>query len=162
MFRKGDFSKLQKAGFPQFLLLLEASILLLYARLAITCLPIARVLRLFDLETASSTFPTNMSPEVRTEDISWAITTAASRLPLNCTCLVKALAGSVLLQRRHIPSLLFLGVSRSTAPENSLAAHAWLECNDEILTGGSERALFKQIAAYRNRKATSTSTVQAP
>lgn len=50
-------------------------------------------------------------------------------------CLVQALTGRILLQRRGIPSDLRIGVAKKNGER--LDAHAWLECGGAVVLGGS-------------------------
>jgi hypothetical protein len=69
------------------------------------------------------------------------------RLPWHTTCLVRAIAGRMMLGRRRLPSILYLGAQNSSTTE--IAAHAWLRCGevDVIGTVGAER--FTPITAFR-------------
>ena len=75
-----------------------------------------------------------------------AIDSAAARLPWQPTCLVRALAGSMMLTRRGVGSVVVLGVRRDDA---SLAAHAWLAVDDGTVCGGEEAANYRPLAAFR-------------
>ena len=57
------------------------------------------------------------------------------------TCLTQALSGQVLLARRRVPSHLHIGVAKSSTKK--LNAHAWLECDGQIVLGDHGR-----LAAY--------------
>jgi hypothetical protein len=54
-------------------------------------------------------------------------------------CLVKAVAAMKMLERRGIPSTLYLGSGRDD--KGMMVAHAWLRCGSYIVTGreGHER-----------------------
>lgn len=68
----------------------------------------------------------------------------ADRLPWRSTCLVRALAGAMLLRRRGITgATIRLGV-RKTA--DKLEAHAWLLFGPEALLGGEEAVGFTPLA----------------
>lgn len=79
-----------------------------------------------------------------------AIDAAASRLPWRPVCLPRALAGSLMLRRRGIPSRLVLGVRRD---QDGLAAHAWLlTAAGAIVCGGRDAGRFVPIAAFHARR----------
>jgi Transglutaminase-like superfamily len=65
----------------------------------------------------------------------WAVTVASQYVPA-ATCLTQALATQVLLSRRGHPTSLRIGVARSDAGE--FQAHAWVECQGEIVIGRVE------------------------
>lgn len=57
----------------------------------------------------------------------------ASRLVPGATCLPRALATRVMLERRGIPNALRFGVAKSAAGE--LEAHAWIEVDGRVVVG---------------------------
>lgn len=72
-------------------------------------------------------------------DVVRAVTRASPHVP-GATCLAQALAGWVMVRRRHAGAVVRLGVNRSATSE--LLAHAWLECNGERVIGGQSGADF--------------------
>lgn len=71
----------------------------------------------------------------RATRISWAIQSAAARVPWRSDCLVQALAAKRWLTREQIPSQLNLGVRVNAS--NIIEAHAWLRCDNVVVTGGN-------------------------
>lgn len=68
----------------------------------------------------------------------------AERLPWHSTCLVRALAGKLLLQRRGLTGAkIRLGVAKENG---SLVAHAWLIYGPEILLGGEEAEAYTPLS----------------
>lgn len=76
---------------------------------------------------------------VTAEQIHWAVVRAAEYVP-GSTCLVQAMAGSVLCRRAGIAADVRIGVGRD--PGRGFEAHAWLESNDRILLGEEESERF--------------------
>jgi len=75
-----------------------------------------------------------------------ALRRAANRLPWTSSCLVRAVAGRMMLRRLGLPTLLELGAR----PEGArLAAHAWLRCGDIDVIGAETAAEYTSIAAFR-------------
>lgn len=72
--------------------------------------------------------------------VAWAVEVVSRRLPMTDNCLVRAVATLSILRRRGLPGELRLGVARETGRE--FEAHAWVECEGEILVGGEEAARF--------------------
>ena len=75
-----------------------------------------------------------------------AVNRAAARLPWHSTCLVRALAGRLMLMRRGVPSLVVFGVTKRM---EHIHAHAWLVAGDGTVCGGREGAGFQPIAAFQ-------------
>lgn len=68
----------------------------------------------------------------------------ADRLPWHSTCLVRAIAGFLLLARRRVGGVsIRIGVRRA---EGRIDAHAWLLRGAEILLGGGETDTYAPLA----------------
>ena len=76
-----------------------------------------------------------------------ALVRVAHRVPWEASCLVRAIAGRMMLQRRRVPSVLHLGAR--TDREAELAAHAWLSCGDVHITGAEIADQYTPIATFR-------------
>ena len=74
-----------------------------------------------------------------------AVTSGARRVPMHSTCLMQALAARMMLVRRHVPSVLVLGVG---SHDGRPRAHAWLIAGGGAVCGGQEAADFRPIAAF--------------
>lgn len=68
----------------------------------------------------------------------------ADRLPWHSTCLVRAIAGQLLLKRRGLRGgVIRLGVKKEN---NTLAAHAWLIYGPQTLLGGEEAISYVPLS----------------
>ncbi|MFT4590661.1 MAG: hypothetical protein ACI8QF_004793 [Limisphaerales bacterium] len=75
--------------------------------------------------------------------VAWAVEAVSRRLPMTDNCLVRAVATLSMLRRRGLPAELRLGVAREAGRE--FEAHAWVECEGEILIGGEEADRFTRL-----------------
>lgn len=68
------------------------------------------------------------------------------------TCLMEAVAGKAMLNRRGIPNTLALGARTvpSEGGELNMEAHAWLRCGQTILLGGEAHDRFTVVAQFRS------------
>lgn len=64
-------------------------------------------------------------------------------------CLVKAVAAMKMLERRGIPSTLYLGSGRDH--KGLMTAHAWLRCGTYIVTGREGHEQFAIVGIFGNR-----------
>ncbi|MEC0207031.1 lasso peptide biosynthesis B2 protein [Paenibacillus lautus] len=107
-----------------------------------------RVFKLFPFQKVSSSLgePMKETPHGHTEQefslvrqISRAVHTMSRVTWWESQCLVKAVAAMKMLERRGIPSTLYLGSGRDD--KGMMVAHAWLRCGSYIVTGreGHER-----------------------
>jgi hypothetical protein len=75
-----------------------------------------------------------------------AIASGARRLPWSSTCLMRALAGQLMLSRRGQGGEVVFGVLPGGG---AFRAHAWLIAGGGTVCGGSEALDFSPIAAFR-------------
>ena len=66
-------------------------------------------------------------------------------------CLVQAIAGMKMLQRRNVASTLYLGTARDEG--GKLVAHAWLRSGPYYISGWEGMERFSVVAKFANRVA---------
>ena len=125
-------------------LLPEAALALVVARLIIGTLPFRFAVRFYRLQRGTALA---LAEDEKASQIGWAVRAVASRTPWTSTCLMQSLAGAVLLRRRGLGSTVHLGVARASSTA-ALEAHSWLICGDQVLTGAAGRERFTSVAAY--------------
>jgi hypothetical protein len=132
------------------LLVIEAIVILTAARLALLTLPFAWIARTAgnvdraqaqDRPRGATTDPVSVA-------VRGALRAAVRRLPWRTTCLVRAIAGRVMLAWRGRPSTIVFGVA--AADESTVSAHAWLVTADGCVCGGREAERFRPLAAIRS------------
>ena len=151
MWRRRDWSRLRKCSGAERLLLAEAVLWLGLSRAATLTLPFRWTVRLFALQPEAEPLPDNGRRNPAAVLVAWALRAAASRTPWQSTCLAQALAGARMLQRRKIACSIALGVARSAQTPESLEAHAWLSCGNEILTGAAGSDRYNVVARFALR-----------
>jgi hypothetical protein len=129
-------------------LLLKAFFWLGLMRLAILLLPFRRVARMIGLHQGENSAVPDLAQAEEAERVGWAIRAAAKRTPWDSACLAQALSGSILLRRKAIPATVYLGVAKEKDMPEQVAAHAWLRCGENILTGGGVHERFSVISTF--------------
>ena len=82
-------------------------------------------------------------------DIGWAVRAAASRTPWESSCLVQVLAAQRMLQARGIGGVFYIGAAIGESPaEPGFAAHAWLMCDGEFITGEAGHERYTVISEF--------------
>src|SRR5512142_846654 len=89
-------------------LLGEAALLLGLARAALAVFPFRHVVGMVGRVGGQG----RARPAATAEEIAWALAVAGHHLPWTASCLVRAVAGKVMLGRRGIPATIVLGVRR--------------------------------------------------
>lgn len=62
-------------------------------------------------------------------------------------CFEQAICAKVMLKMRNRKSTILFGV-KTNESTGKFSAHAWLICNRELVTGGSQIAQFKVLAEF--------------
>jgi hypothetical protein len=119
----------------------EAALMLALTKLAVRFVPTARL-----VAWASRT------PRAATRFAMWeagwiasAVETVGAKPWMRALCLPRALAAQAMLRRRGIASRLCVGVAREGA---TLAAHAWIELDHDIIVGGSDAPRFTRLVEF--------------
>lgn len=126
----------------------EAAAMLALATLLLSVLPFRLVARLAGRVEASADTCPPPTPDAAAADVGRAVSAAARRLPWGPACLEQALAASLMLRRRGVPSRLCIGVA--TGDGNGFRAHAWLTAGGGTVCGGPAAAGMTPIAAIRS------------
>ncbi|WP_375501778.1 lasso peptide biosynthesis B2 protein [uncultured Jatrophihabitans sp.] len=132
------------------MLLAETALSLFVAWLLISAFPFRAAVRFYRLQRGTNPGTVSPAQMLRAEHIGWAVRTVSARVPWTCTCLMQSLVGAVLLRRRGLGSTLHLGVAKAKARE-SLEAHSWLICGDEVLTGASQLDRYVSVGTFTAR-----------
>lgn len=88
------------------------------------------------------------------DDVRWAIDAVNRAFGGRFTCLMQAMAGKVMLNRRGIENTLVLGAKlkrdEAEAGEAPMAAHAWLKVGRLILLGGEVSVGYVPVTSYHS------------
>ena len=135
------------------LMLAEAAVWLLLARLALVFVPfpvLAR--RLGDFVPPSDPRVWRMRERTDAaqadvaETVGWAVTRAARHVPFKAVCLPQAMAARVMLKRRGVASVMHFGAAKGT--DKPLDTHAWLDAAGVEVTGYPVAENFSEIACF--------------
>jgi hypothetical protein len=124
-------------------MLIEASILLGMARLAIAVLPFSSIVGRLG-GRAESRKDAAADTAATSQRVRLAVRRAAAHLPWESVCLPQAIVAKAMLRRRDVPCTLYLGVARR--PE--LGAHAWVRAGDIVVTGERGSAQYTIIRTF--------------
>ncbi|MGG1166123.1 MULTISPECIES: lasso peptide biosynthesis B2 protein [Bacillus cereus group] len=93
---------------------------------------------------------THMHPNGDTlKKVSEAISVMSRYTFWESQCLVKAIAGMKMLEKRHIDSTLYLGTAKDNNGE--LIAHAWLRSGSFYVTGSEGMEKFTVVGSFAKR-----------
>jgi hypothetical protein len=130
-------------------LLVEAALLLSLVRLGLRVLSFRTLWRLFT--RLSGRAPSAGAALCQADRITWAVSVTSPYVLGVRPCLAQALAAQLLLGRRGLPALLRVGVAR--VGRGPVHAHAWMETDGRVVTGGprSELERYTPLLALESR-----------
>jgi hypothetical protein len=130
------------------ILLVEAFVLLGLARLGVLFLPfrwLAKSIGRHMQEDQTTPLPSDLK---LARMIGGAVRAAANYTPWGSVCLPQAVAAKWMLKRRRIPGTVYLGVRKDKNKPEQLAAHAWIRCDQTILTGAQGHGYYTVVATF--------------
>lgn len=84
--------------------------------------------------------------------VRWAIETCCKPFGDAFTCLMKAMAGKAMLNRRDIRNTIILGakinMGKGQSEEKAMQAHAWLNVGEMVVLGGEEKDGYIPVTSY--------------
>ncbi len=138
------------------LLLLEASNQLLLAWFCVRYLAFSRYSKVLGIPQQGEQCGDASSETAPVEEVHWAIKAASRPFGLRFTCLMQAMAGKAMLNRRGVPNALVLGTkfNRDGFQNHSdgIKAHAWLRVGDNVIVGAETRADYIPVTSYMSGK----------
>jgi hypothetical protein len=113
------------------------------ARIELAALPFDRLVARLSAgaEQGSATADPELLRRVR-----FAISSAAANVPWRSDCFPQAIAARAMLKRYDCSPTIHLGIERSG--DDALLGHAWLTCDDEIVTGGGGLDRYTEIHRF--------------
>ena len=132
----------------QKLLLLEAFYYLGYGRV-FKALPFSKVAPTLGERMKETSFSSHTNDHAVLKKISSAIYTMSRYTFWESQCLVKAVAGMKMLERRHIEGTLYLGTAKDE--NGKLIAHAWLRSGSIYVTGSEGMEKFIEVGKFSKK-----------
>lgn len=131
------------------LLLMEAFVYLGWARLKM-CLPFAKLASWLGEPRQETAFAPLSSELATVRRVSEAIHLMSRYTPWESKCIVRAIAGMKMLERRGIESTLYLGTSKEDN-NGALSAHAWLRSGSYYITGADVMKQYTVVAVFAKK-----------
>jgi len=129
-----------------YFLFAEAWLLLAVARLMLVFLPFKKIMPLLGKRDSNTTSePQNHNSTLSA--IKLAIMRACGYSPWRTKCFEQALAAKMMLKRRGFISTVFFGVYKDN-DSSKLNAHAWLQCGEQVLTGGNNLERYTVLSSF--------------
>lgn len=132
-------------------LFLEAYIMLAFMRLAILTISFKRLTRSLHHSTNNTIKPDTLTDEQlhTARLVGKIILQAANNTSWESACLAQVLTAQKMLKKRNIPGVFYLGVLKNKGGKKKMEAHAWLQCDESIITGGGRHESFTVLSVFR-------------
>lgn len=130
------------------LLVIEASVALIFASLVIAILPFRRI-GVFASPHLRGAEPNPDERAQIVQRVRWAVGACASRLPVRAKCFEQGLATQRMLRQRGVDTSLYFGA----APDDQkrIAAHVWVRDGDSDVIGCDIATQFVVMAVFPKR-----------
>lgn len=128
-------------------LLLEAFVFLAYGRL-FKSFPFSKMSKKLGNKMDETSFECQLDQGIL-KNVSNAIHIMSRYTFWESQCLVKAVAGMKMLERRNIESTLYLGTAKDE--KGQFIAHAWLRSGSFYLTGAEEMGRFIVVGKFAKK-----------
>lgn len=137
---------------PQKFLVFEASLFLFASMLLVKFVPVRYWSRFLGTKTAGNPLEETFRCPDTALEVSQAIHRVNRGFRGRFTCLMLAVAGKAMLNRRGVPNILLLGARTVHDTKRGLCmeAHAWLRCGSTILLGGEVHDRFTVVAQFHS------------
>ncbi len=111
---------------PQKVLFGEGLLLCAIVKIMVVALPFRITQQILRLRAQATQDPilSDIAPNVTVQTVFRTIDSISRRVFWTNTCLVRSITIKLMLRRRHIPSVLYLGLAKDVSGQ--LKAHAWL------------------------------------
>ncbi|MCA0172251.1 lasso peptide biosynthesis B2 protein [Bacillus sp. RAR_GA_16] len=129
-------------------LMIEALLMLGWARI-LKSIPFRKVAPLLGEYMVETTKINNSLTSKLLKDVAFAIDIMSRNTIWESRCLVKAIAGMKMLERRKIESTLYLGTAKDR--NGNLIAHAWLRSGEIYITGHEEMHRFAIVSMFTKK-----------
>ena len=131
------------------LLLIEAALGLLLARVALKWLPFRQIRWFMNRPQPQHEVAGTDRAQLRKE-IAWAIERAARLLPGKTVCFPRGLTAQTMLRRRGVSTTLYYGAA--TLPDRGLTGHVWVQDGPTGVIGHDTMGIYRVLASYPEQR----------
>jgi hypothetical protein len=143
------YQKFTKLSSEEKKLFMEAYVILGVMRTAILTVSFKRLTRSLEHLAKKKELEKLNEEEMQTaQKVGQAIMRASAYTPWESACLAQSLTAQKMLQKRGIPGVFYLGAAKDEENKEKMKAHAWSQCGDVIITGGSGHNEFTVLSVF--------------
>jgi len=141
-------SKFTRLENSQRWIFIEAYVKLGIVRAAILTLPFKKLVKSLDHHKGAVAPSLNRVQMETALAIGEAVRTAAGNTPWESACLAQTLTAQKMLSKRGIGGIFHLGAAMDDAAGEEFKAHAWLLCDNAIITGEAGHEQYAVLSTF--------------
>jgi hypothetical protein len=127
----------------------EAGMLLLLSTLSVKAIAFRRIDSFLRARWNDNTPDAFNAADDDIELVKLSLSRMASLLPWKTLCLSRSIAEFIMLRRRGIPAVMYMGVK--FLENSSLHAHAWVHTGRDLTEGNSDNSAFTPVVRIGQR-----------
>ena len=127
------------------ILIIQLLLRLLYCSVIIKIRSFKKLAPKIGIEGVEVSEEDDKTHELYLRKVAYFTVRVAKYIPWPCLCLAQAIAVKGLLEKKGIPSTMYLGLNKVGS---EMKAHAWLRCGSRIVTGKSGYESFSVISKF--------------
>jgi hypothetical protein len=124
-------------------LFFEAGTFLFLAHLAIKCIPFKHIETLLRARWKHVALASSYYPDEVIKPVRLSVKRAATLLVSTNPCLSRSIAEFIMLRRRGVPAIMYMGVKSSKT--SLLLAHAWVLTEREVANGNTDNSVYAPL-----------------
>lgn len=128
------------------LLFIEGLFTTAWVKFNLLFLPFARVAGWLGKANATQPSSTSEANKKHIAQVKAVIVLCEKYAPWPAECYTRSVTAKLMLKRRGLFSTLYLGFRKNS--NNQLEGHAWLVCNDVVVTGACDFSLYKVHSTF--------------
>lgn len=133
---------------PGKLYLLEAFVLLLYARILVVFKPFKQIAPTLGNHMKESSSEATLEQVEKAKTIGRAIKRVSQFTPVRSMCFEQAITASIMLSKRGIKTTTYFGVLKDDSVKEKLKAHAWIKVGETTITGNRGMNRFTVVSTF--------------
>ena len=130
--------------------LLEAFVLLVYARILVVFRPFKKIAPTLGTHMQETSTEVSSEQLEKAKAIGRAIKRVSQFTPFRSMCFEQAITASIMLSKRGIETTTYFGVLKDKSVKEGLKAHAWIKVGESTITGNRGMNKFTVVSSFGN------------
>lgn len=147
-----NVKKLSRLPYGEKVMIIEGLLFLFAARVTLRIIPFKRIAQKLGRHMWETPTTNHLQNKEAIHTVRRTLDRLSGKTLWETTCLTRAMAGKVMLNRRGIACTLYFGLAKETTENNGLKAHAWLRSGNSLITGGGNLSSFTVVSLFGDKE----------